>query len=280
MNYLLKLVIKNKIFIILFILNIYNHSLAINLHDNFSSALLVNAYNGEILYDYNKLKKIYPASLTKMMTAYVIFDAIENNSVDLHDKVQNANFTTYDLLMKMIIKSDNEAANILANNIYHSYDFFINKMNEWAEKLNLKNTHFQNPSGLFDENNYSTSEDMARLAIRLEYDFPHYVSMFKVNSLITNDDNVMTKTGNLDHSILNAGYTGKSGYISQSGYNMAIWQEKKDKMHIFLILIGTQSPQSRNDFINYFFNLSEAKTKDNAVIKTKNDFEIITIDKK
>lgn len=141
------------------------------------SALLIEAKTGKVLYEKNPNQKIFPASTTKIMTAIL---AIRN--LDLDKKVivptnigtadgsamyllPGEQFTVRELLQGMMIKSANDAAVLLAREVSGDISTFSKLMNEEAKKLGCNNTHFVNPSGLHDENHYTTAHDMALISI-------------------------------------------------------------------------------------------------------------------
>ena len=179
-----------KLFILTLLFTIVSQESSYAYEENvpFTSSIVVNSKNGQILQSYYPDKVIYPASLTKMMTAYVAFSAIKQGVIGLYDKIdkdkyanygiyryfgRNDNVTIYDLLLKMIVNSINEVSTILAIEISENVGNFVETMNEYARKLKMTKTHFANPHGLFDKNHFSTARDMANLSIGLVHDFPN-----------------------------------------------------------------------------------------------------------
>ncbi len=140
------------------------------------SAILMDYDTGKILYGKNIHKKMYPASTTKVMTALLTLENCDLDEVVTIDYdlgyidgsgiyiKQGESFTVETLLRALLIKSANDAAVVLANHISGSTEEFANLMNKKSEELGTKNTHFNNPNGLPDENHYTSSYDLALIA--------------------------------------------------------------------------------------------------------------------
>ncbi len=156
------------------------------------AALLLDADTGELLYDKNADDKLYPASLTKIMTALLVFEAIEAGTLSLQQPItapaaafvglssagSTANIktdevlTVEELLACMLINSANEAAGILACAVGGTVADFVSMMNSKAMELGCDRTHFANPTGLHDDDHYTTAWDLYRITMAaLEYDY-------------------------------------------------------------------------------------------------------------
>ena len=198
------------------------------------SWLLLDANSGVTLASHEPARRLEPASLTKLMTAYVVFIALGETRISLDDRVtvSNAAFaapgregarmfiepgrtvTTSELLRGLIVSSGNDAAVALAEHTAGSQAAFVERMNAEARRLGLTDTRFANPTGLSDPQQYSTARDLARLAQRLRSDFPQHVALFREreftynqisqanrNRLLWSDPSVDgMKTGHLDAS--------------------------------------------------------------------------------
>ena len=145
------------------------------------AAMLVSLDNGEVLYSKNPDERVYPASLTKIMTAVVAIENIDDLENTVMTTSQHAIDVLYgtdssvfglkpgeqlsakDMLYVMLIHSANESANVIAEHIAGSIDAFVSLMNKKAEELGMTNTHYMNPHGLHDENHYTTASDMYKL---------------------------------------------------------------------------------------------------------------------
>lgn len=146
------------------------------------SALLINTDTGKVVYSKNAQDKMYPASITKIMTSILLLESVEDldattataTSEDMEELYGTGastadirigeTLTMRDYLYAMLIPSGNEAAMIVANALGPGVPAFVEKMNAKAQELGMKNTHYANPHGLFDEQQYTTAEDIAILA--------------------------------------------------------------------------------------------------------------------
>lgn len=228
----------------------------------YNSAIVVDANNGEILYSYNPDKKIYPASLTKMMTSYLVFSAIDNKIIGVNDNVkyQNKQIKIKDLIYKMAVNSYNDVTDILAKETYGDVNEFIKEMNDTAKDMNMKNTHFANTHGLFNENHYSTVRDMAKLSIRLVYDFPQYKDFFGTTNYIDENREYNIKTTKIQQNV--KGMEGsKTGYTDTSKYNLATWGHYNGR-HVFVVVSGLKDKKNRDKAV---VNLLQQLTKDNTI---------------
>ena len=234
---------------------------------NCRSAIVIDAINGEILFSHNADRKIFPASLTKMMTAYIVFDAINNGVIGINDKSEYSkilkikeynNITIKDLIYNMIVNSSNVVTDILAKEVsFGNVKEFIKKMNNVAKKIGMKNTNFSNTNGLHDENHYSTARDIAKLSIRLVYDFPQYIDFFETTNYIDNNNNYNTKTTRIQDNAIDIGGS-KTGYVNASGYNLVAWKRKNNnsdkKNHIFVVLTGANDTEKRDELVIKLIN--------------------------
>ena len=256
-----------------------------NLSGFFTSAVVVNSNTGKILYSYNIDRKVYPASLTKMMTAYVVFEAINNGIVGLYDEVScvkhirqlnsEVKFTAqqrptiYDLLLQMIVKSSNNAAILLANEVAGSEENFVKQMNDTAKKMSMNDTKFANPHGLYNEKHTSTARDLVNLSIHLVNDFQHISKLFSITEFMDNENDFIEKTTKIQRN--NGEISGsKTGFISASGYNIAVWGNKKGQP-IFSIIIGTNSPFERDKLAVSLMNYAVYGTTDDVSLKQQNN---------
>jgi D-alanyl-D-alanine carboxypeptidase (penicillin-binding protein 5/6) len=163
------------------------------------SWLLLDAASGSTLAAHEPTLRLEPASLAKLMTAYVVFIALAENRIALDDavKVSRAAFaapgsagsrmyiepdrpvTVQELLRGLIVASGNDAAVALAEHTAGTQVAFVERMNAEAKRLGLADTRFANPTGLSDPQQYTTARDLARLALRLGTDFPQYRTLFR-----------------------------------------------------------------------------------------------------
>jgi D-alanyl-D-alanine carboxypeptidase (penicillin-binding protein 5/6) len=163
------------------------------------SWLLLDVASGAALASHEPTLRLEPASLTKLMTAYVVFIAVAEKRIALDDAVSvspaafaapgrsgarmfvepGRTVTVEELLRGLIVVSGNDAAVALAEHASGTQSAFVDRMNAEARRMELKDTHFANPTGLSDPQQYSSARDLARLALRLGTDFPQYRAMFR-----------------------------------------------------------------------------------------------------
>lgn len=146
-----------------------------------AQAILVDGKTGKVLYERNADEKAYPASTTKIMTALLVLETLEQYDSPIDQKVavpkeavgvegsslylkEGEKISLQDLLYGLMLRSGNDAAVALAAIAAGNVDLFVQQMNDKAIKLHCKNTHFVNPNGLFDENHYTTVRDMSIIA--------------------------------------------------------------------------------------------------------------------
>jgi D-alanyl-D-alanine carboxypeptidase len=228
------------------------------------SSLVVNAKSGEILFENQADKIIYPASLVKLMTIYLTFEAIKENKLNLEDDLTTSErsisvskvnkFNKLDLkssdiisaekaIRGSIVKSFNELTVMLAEKISGDEWQFVRNMNLKAKNLGMTNTNFRNASGLHDAGQFTTNEDLAKLALAIKKDFPEYYHHFSLKEFAYK--NIKYKTHN--HVLLE--YKGadgiKTGFTKAAGFNL-ITSAKKNNMDVISIITGCESFQKRD----------------------------------
>ncbi len=224
------------------------------------ASLVVDAKNGKILYSHNADTKIKPASLTKLMTIYQAFKAIEEGKITMNTQLKvskNAahmsptklglkageKISTIDAINSLIIISANDIAVVLAENLAGSEEKFAKMMNFSARKLGMHNTNFRNASGWHDSCQYSTSIDMAKLALALKKNFPQYYHLFAQTQFKFRGNTYYT------HNHVVKKYQGaeglKTGYTKPSGYNLVTAAKRNDK-HLIGVIIGAKSSKTRD----------------------------------
>ena len=254
------------------------------------ASVIGNPLSSEIYFEVNKDTKNYPASLTKLMTLYIIFDDLAQKKLNLNDKVYfskhatyqqpsklgiaESNFITVDeLIDSLIIKSANDSAIAIAEKISGTEKKFVLKMNNYAKKLNLENTNFANPHGLPNKANLSTAYDIFKLSSRIIIDFPEQLHRFKKTKVKIKGKNYTTHNTLLkkyDH------YIGlKTGYTRKSGFQISLLSINDDK-YLLGIYFGGNSAKERNNKINFlmnkFRNKNASKNEEfkNLTVKNKN----------
>ncbi len=218
-----------------------------------------------------------PASLTKLMSAYAIFKALEEEQISLDDQVTvsekawrtpgsrmfievGKRVSIRDLLMGMIIQSGNDASVALAEHVAGSESVFAEVMNRYAVGLGMNSSNFVNATGLPGENHYSTARDMAKLAQAIINEFPQYYEWYSVREFSYNDIRQQNRNALLwrDSSVdgMKTGHTDAAGYCLVSSAS-------RDGMRIVSVVMGTASPKARLDgsqaLINYGFRFFETR---------------------
>jgi len=238
--------------------------------------ILVDAKTGAVVEQKNATRKWYPASLTKMMTAYVTFKAIREGRATLKSAVvQSKNslseppskmgfkvgtrFTIDTALKIILIKSANDVAVALGEAVSGSEAAFIAAMNSEAKRLGMTNTRFTNPHGLPDNRQVTTARDMAILAMALRRDFPEARDFYNHPGIRFGKKTL--RSANREFLLRVPGANGmKTGYICNSGYNVAASVTRRGRTLIAIIL-GAGSGLERTAFARQLFDNGFRKRK-------------------
>ena len=243
------------------------------------AAIVMDARTGEVLYEKNANTRLHPASLTKMMTLYIVFQEIEAGNLSLDTKVTVSDYAASQppsrlglkpgqkiairyLIRAAAIKSANDAAAALGDAIGGDHTAFAKRMTATARELGMNNTTFKNANGLTAEGHLSTAYDMNVMGRHLFYDFPQYFGIF---SRRTADAGVATVT-NTNSRFLDS-YEGadgiKTGYTSPAGFNLTASAHRGDK-HIIATVFGGTSSADRNAKMAELMDLGFEKAPKNA----------------
>ena len=245
--------------------------------------LLMDYHTGQILIGNNEHERLPPASLTKMMTSYVIGQELKNGRIKPDDMVtisQNAWAKNYSDSSKMfievgkqvsvdnlnkgiIIQSGNDACIAMAEHIAGSEDSFASLMNQWAERLGMKETHFVNAHGLYNADHYSSAYDMALLGQALIRDLPSEYAIyaqkdFTFNGIVQHNRNRLL----WDKTLAVDGI--KTGHVSEVGYNLVASATGPDKMRLNSLVIGSgrgaQRAEESKKLLTYGFRFYQNVT--------------------
>ena len=231
-------------------------------------AYLIDVLSGKVLLKKNEKEKISPASITKIMTTIVAFDLIKNGELKLDEKITISKkawrmsskgyssmfimpgdkVSVENLLKGIIIVSGNDACVALAQGIAGTEEEFVNMMNSMALKIGLLNTKFANSSGLFNENNFSTAEDIAKMSIYLIDKFPKLYEYYKIKKFKWDRTGGAPITQGNRNPILYKDMGGdglKTGHLEDSGYSLAA-TIKKDERRILSVISGLNSKNDRS----------------------------------
>jgi D-alanyl-D-alanine carboxypeptidase len=224
--------------------------------------LLVDADTYQVLYDEDAGQPWHPASLTKLMTAYVAFDAVKAGRITLDTPIKvsqhawnqapaksglavGSSITLRDALYVMLVKSANDIAVAIAEAVGNgSEKAFVAEMNHMAGVMGLTATHYVNPNGLHEEKQVTSARDLAMLALFIRRDFPEYLPIFSTEAVKLGAHTLETNNGLLEHF---AGTTGmKTGYVCASGLNI-VATVNRDGRNLLAVVLGGSSARERNE---------------------------------
>ena len=230
---------------------------------NAKSAVLMDANTGTLLFEKNKDDKLSPASVTKIMTLLLVFEALEQGKIKLEDKVtvsENAasmggsqiflepgeEMTVDELIKSVVIASANDAAVTLAEYVGGSEEVFIYMMNKRARELGMENTHFENATGLDDDtvNHVTTAYDIALMSRELlkHNKITEYTTIWM--DTVRNGEFGLSNTNKLIRFY--RGATGlKTGSTSKAGFCISA-SAKREGLHLISVIMGSDTSQSRN----------------------------------
>ena len=242
-----------------------------------TSYLVIDSKTGFELATLEPDKAVAPASLTKLMTAYVVFHALRENQIALTDEVTisekawraegsrmfievGKRVSVEDLLLGMIVQSGNDASIALAEHVAGSEAVFGEIMNQYAQALGMLSSHFVNATGLPHEDHYSTARDLSTLARAIINEFPDYYQWYSVKEFTFNNitqpnrNNLLWRDDSVDGM--------KTGHTDAAGYCL-VSSAERDGMRIVSVVLGTSSAKARIDgsqaLINYAFRFFETR---------------------
>ena len=228
--------------------------------NNKYASIVVDAETGKVLRARNANKVLHPASLTKIMTLYMAFDALSRGQLKLADRVPisrrangmqpskldlpvGSSIKVEDAIYSLVTKSANDVAVALGEKIAGSEWAFAKRMTSKARDLGMKNTVFKNASGLPDNKQVSTARDMAILARALIYNHPQYYHYFSTKNFSYRGNNYR------NHNRLMSTYKGmdgiKTGYIHASGFNL-VASAVRDNRRLVAVVFGGRTSKTRN----------------------------------
>lgn len=223
--------------------------------------IVVDAGSLKVLDQEMAFRKWYPASLTKLMTAYVTFRAIRAGEVRLDSLVTMSKraaaqpaskmyykpgqqLTLDSALKLLLVKSANDIAVAIAETVSGSQENFVARMNAEAARIGMEGSHFVNPNGLPGKGQYTTARDMALLAVMIKREFPEYADFFKIEGIDTG------KRKYPNYNLLIGRFDGadgmKTGFICASGFNQ-VTSATREGRTIISVVLGTESLAARAD---------------------------------
>ncbi|WP_339775052.1 D-alanyl-D-alanine carboxypeptidase family protein [uncultured Methylophaga sp.] len=246
--------------------------------------------SGYILMSENADERLPPASITKLMTSYVVSQEIHDGNIKLDDEVLisekawrmigsrsfievNTKVTVEALLRGMIVQSGNDAAVALAEHVAGSEEVFAQMMNQYAQKLGMVNTNYQNATGLPGAEHYTTAHDIAILSAALIRDFPEHYQWYAekeytYNGITQHNRNKLLWRDNTVDGL-------KTGHTEEAGYCLSA-SAKRDGMRLIAVVLGTASENARAQEIQKMFNFGfrffethQLYAADEAITQTK-----------
>jgi len=256
--------------------------------------LLVDAATLQVLYAEDAGQPWHPASVTKLMTAYLAFAAIKDGRVTLDTPVtisQHAwnqapaksglevgeSVSLKDALYIMLVKSANDMAVAVAETVAGNEKAFVAQMNLMAQQMGMTATHYDNSNGLKSPGQISTARDLAIVALYIQRDYPDYMPIFQTQNVQLGIHTLETSNTMLEHF---AGLTGmKTGYICQSGLNI-VATVKRDGRSLLAVVLGASSARERNELAAQMFlrGLSGALTPTGQTVVDIKDLETDPVD--
>jgi D-alanyl-D-alanine carboxypeptidase (penicillin-binding protein 5/6) len=239
------------------------------------SYILTDFYSEDVLVEENADERVEPASITKVMTSYVVFSELSQGNITLEDMVPvsevawktggsrmfidpSMQVSVEDLLRGVIVQSGNDASVALAEYVAGSEEAFAGVMNHYAEVLGMSNTNFTNATGWPDKNHYTTARDIATLSAAVIRDFPDYYSWFAEKEFTFNEIRQHNRNTLLWRDPAVDGL--KTGHTDSAGYCLAA-SAKREGMRLISVVMGSTSETNRasdsQSLLNYGFRFFE-----------------------
>lgn len=263
--------------------------------------LLLDFASGSVLAEKNADVQIEPASITKMMTAYVVYKEMDAGRLSMDDMVDisekawrmggsrmylevNTSVSVHDLLKGLIVQSGNDACVALAEHIAGTETAFVQLMNQYAAQLGMENTNFENTTGWPDKKHLTTARDIAKLAAVIIEEFPEHYSWYAEKEYTYNSIKQYNRNKLLWRDETVDGI--KTGHTESAGYCLVSSALRSD-MRIISVVLGTDSEKARASvsqaILNYGFRFFESHTlyDENEVLSRpriwKGEFETLTV---
>src|SRR6185503_13384665 len=238
---------------------------------------LMDFTSGQVLAEINADQRLEPASLTKLMSAYAVFHALKDGRIKMDDQVRvSAHARDQDgsrmfievgtvvsvenLVQGMIVQSGNDATVALAEHVTGSEPVFVDLMNQYAQRLGLASTHFQNSPGMPSPEHYTTARDIAVLSAALIRDYPEYYKFYSQRSFTWNKITQPNRNGLLERDPTVDGL--KTGHTDTAGYCL-VSSAKRGDMRLVSVVMGSPNISAREDasaaLLNYGFNFYQSR---------------------
>ncbi len=239
--------------------------------------VLMDYQSGNLLADLKSDERMEPASITKLMAAYVIYEALASGKIRLEDRVTisetarrmegsrmfvevGSQVSVEDLLMGIVVQSGNDATVALAEHVAGSEETFARLMNQAAERLGLTNSHFVNASGLPDPNHYMSARDIAVLTRAVIREFPEHYARYSVRSFKYNNIEQQNRNRLMLQDPTVDGV--KTGHTQSAGYCL-VASAKRDDTRLISVVLGSERERERfqasQTLLNYGFSFFESR---------------------
>ena len=276
---------------LIFLLFAFNCQTLLSFDTSAKNVLLMDFDTNQVLFSKHADKKIYPASMSKLMTLYILFDSLDKGIVSLEDTFsvsrnayQKEGSTIYaeleteisveNLIKGIVVSSGNDACVIVAEALSGSEESFAQQMNYYALEMGLNDSNFKNSSGLHDIDHYTTAEDLVRLAKFIITDFPEYYRFFADRSFTWNNITQYNRNNILKSDL---GVDGlKTGYTSESGFGIIISSKKNDRRLIGLVT-GLDNVDERTTEITRLINYGYRGFKGYSIFKDNQIIDYATV---
>jgi len=275
-----------KIFKIIFCILFFYSTPVFSFDTNSEYAFLIDYKTDQILFEKNSNKKIFPASMSKLMTLYVLFDYLDKGVLNMDDEfiisenawrkggaisdssTMFAEVSSYvsieNLIRGIVIQSGNDACIAIAEGISGSEDLFAIEMNFFTQKLGMKDSNFKNSTGLHHKEHYTSARDLVILAKALISDFPQYYHFFSEENFTWNDIFQPNRNNLLKDNI---GVDGlKTGKTDQSGFSMIV-SSFINQTRLIAVLGGLPSKEMRTSEMRKLINYGQKAFKRSLVFK-------------
>lgn len=239
---------------------------------------VIDFASGKVLAEKNPDVQVEPASITKIMTSYVVYKELEADRLSMDDIVDisekawrmggsrmylevNTSVSVHDLLKGLIIQSGNDASVALAEHIAGTEDAFVQLMNQYAAELGMQNTHFVNSTGWPDKKHLTTARDIAKLSVAIIAEFPEHYAWYAEKEYTYNNIKQYNRNKLLwrDESVDGM----KTGHTESAGFCLVASATRSD-MRVISVVLGTDSKKARANvsqaLLNYGFRFYESHT--------------------
>ncbi|MDC1092407.1 D-alanyl-D-alanine carboxypeptidase [Hyphomicrobiales bacterium] len=286
----------NKSFKIIFCILFFYSTPVFSFDTNSEYAFLLDYKTDQILFEKNSNKKIFPASMSKLMTLYVLFDYLDKGVVNMTDEfiisenawrkggaisdssTMFAKVSSYvsieNLIRGIVIQSGNDACIAVAEGVSGSEDLFATEMNFFTQKLGMKDSNFKNSTGLHHNEHYTSAKDLVILAKAIIKDFPQYYHFFSEENFTWNGIFQPNRNNLLKENI---GVDGlKTGKTDQSGFSMIV-SSFVNQTRLIAIVGGLPSKEKRTSEMRKLINYGQKAFKRSLVFKANQVIDTVDV---